>query len=141
MVVLEGERLFERMRLVFWGAFGGGAPFEFDVILNQHVVLEKSDRGWLLKLALVVKSWRMVNNIVGLPLAWLARDVDQRRVLFVNRAGLAVVIGLVAVGIEHLHFVAAFQINPAVASPPAPPPSPPPVMPTRPSTSNCQKLA
>src|SRR5207244_1467595 len=64
-----------------------------------------------------IKTWRVVNYVIRLPLARLATGIDQWRVLFVNGAGLAMVIGFVVVGIEHLNFIPAGEINTAISAP------------------------
>ena len=46
----------------------------------------------------------------------MRQTFDQRRVLLVDRAALAVEVRLVVVGIEDLHFVAAHQEHTAVAA-------------------------
>ena len=85
------------MRLVLRFAGTGGGPHDFDVVLDQHAILQDGDRCRLQQLAGVIEAWGVIDNVVSLPLARRAARVDQRGVLLVNRAGLAVVIGLVGV--------------------------------------------
>src|SRR5262245_367201 len=89
----------------------------FRVVLDQDAVVEDGDRRFLLDTAVVAEDRRVVDDVVGLPFAGFAAGVDQRRVLFVNRAGLAVEVGLVIVRIEHLDFVAPLQEDSAVSTP------------------------
>ena len=76
MMVLKCEGLFEGMRYIFWRAFVGSAAFELDMVLNEDAVLKDRDCRGLLKLACIIKSRRMIDNIVGLPFARLAADID-----------------------------------------------------------------
>ena len=55
-------------------------------------------------------------DVVALPLAGRARGVGQRRVLAVDRPGLAVGVGLGPVGVEHLDLELAHQEDAAVAA-------------------------
>src|SRR5262245_4924147 len=96
--------------------FVSGRPEYFRVVLDQDAVVEGGDRGFLLDPAVVAEDRRVVDDVVGLPFTGFAAGVDQRRILFVNRAGLAVEVSLVVVRIEHLDFVAALQEDSAVAT-------------------------
>src|SRR5579859_3394696 len=58
----------------------------------------------------------MVNNVIGLPLARFAAGVDQRGGDTVKSSGLAVGIGFVLIGIQHLNLIPALQVNAAIAS-------------------------
>src|SRR5262245_3682020 len=97
--------------------FVGGRSEDFRVILNQDAVLQDSERAFFLHSAVVTEDRRVVDDVVGLPFAGFATGVDQRRVLFINRAGLSVGIGLVVVRIEHLKFVTALQEDATVSAP------------------------
>ena len=55
------------------------------------------------------KPWVSKDDIETLPLARCQRGVDQRWVLPVDCSGLAVRVGDVLVGIEHLHLVEPHQ--------------------------------
>ena len=85
------------------------------MVLNEHAVLQHGE-GTGPHLAIGELLGRVENDVVGLPLAGLAAGVDQRGVVAVERAALAVRIGLVVITIEHLDFIAAHQIDAAVAA-------------------------
>src|SRR6267143_1339032 len=58
----------------------------------------------------------MEDDVVRLPLAWRPRGIDERGILAVDRACLAVGIGVVLIGIEHLELVYPHQEDAAVAA-------------------------
>src|SRR5438477_9827115 len=58
----------------------------------------------------------MEDDVIRLPFPRLPGCIHQRRVLFVDGAGLAVVVGVVLVRVEDLHLVALHQKNAAVAA-------------------------
>ena len=62
----------------------------------------------------IVELRRGKIDVIGLPLARRQRDIDVRRLLAVDRGGLARVLGQ-AEGIEYLDLVAAVLIDAAVA--------------------------
>src|SRR5215813_4801459 len=114
-MILEQERLLERVRLVSWGSLRTGQPFDLDVVLYQDTILQDRDVCRPDQFAGFGKARGVIDDVVGLPGPWFTADIHQRRVLFVNSAGLAVIISLVLVGIEHLHFVTPLEVDPAIA--------------------------
>jgi hypothetical protein len=104
-VILQFDRRFAVLLIFRKDGFVGGRAVDFRVVLYQDAVVQRSDRGFFLDLAVVAEDRGVVNDVVSLPFAGFAACVDQRRILFINRAGLAVEIGLVVLGIEHLNFV------------------------------------
>src|SRR5204863_6997465 len=93
-----------------------GLAVNLDVVLHQHAVVQYCHTPAPRGLADFVKVRGSEDNVVALPFARLARSVDQRRVLFVDRTGLPVEVGWVLVRIEHLDFVMAHQEDAAVAA-------------------------
>ena len=96
-MVLKHQRLFERMLRIFRMADVRACAEKFDVILNQNTVVQNGDCGFLRHVASVVKSRRMENDVIGLPLPGLAAGIDERRRLLVKRSGLSVKISRVLV--------------------------------------------
>ncbi len=70
------------------------------------------------ELAVAGKAGSGPDDVVGLPMAGRARDIDQRRVLAVDRGGGTVGVGLVLVGVEHLALVAVVAEEDAAVAPP-----------------------
>src|SRR2546430_17638084 len=58
----------------------------------------------------------MENDVIGLPLARWTAGVHQRRILAVNRGGLAIGVGFIVEAIHHLHFVSRHQIDAGVSA-------------------------
>ena len=85
------------------------------MILHQHAVLQDGDERGAFRLAALIETRGLENDVVGLPLARLAAGVHQRRALLVNRGRLAVEIRLILVRIEDLDFVDAHHEHAAVA--------------------------
>src|SRR5438105_2192340 len=106
------------MFFVFRHANIRGSAENLDVIQSENSIVENSDATWLqdLDLIRISKNWRMVNDIIGLPLPWRTRGVDLRRILLVKAGCLAMIISLVVVRIQNLDFVMALQIYSAVAA-------------------------
>src|SRR5262245_17500974 len=96
--------------------FVSGRPEDFRVVLDQDAVLEGGDSGFFLDPSVIAEDRRMIDDVVGLPFAGLAAGVYERRVLFVNRAGLTVEVGLVIVRIEHLNLVKSLEEDAAVSA-------------------------
>src|SRR5512143_4173518 len=67
-------------------------------------------------LALLVKLRGLEYDFVALPFARFPRRIHQRSVLFVYGPGLAMEVGLIIVGIQHLHFISLHQEHAAVAA-------------------------
>ena len=86
------------------------------VVLDQHAVLEHGDVGGLDEVLVLVELRGLEDDVVALPLARLAAAVDQRRILAVDRPGLAVGVRDVVIRVQHLHLVAAHDDHAAVAA-------------------------
>src|SRR5688500_12225719 len=82
----------------------GGAE-ELGLVVDQDAVVEDGGAGFAGDLAAFVPARAFEDDVVGLPLAGRARGVDHGRVLAVHRAGAAVGVGLVLVGVEDLDLV------------------------------------
>lgn len=95
-MILQHERLSQRMRLIF-GWLVGGWTFDFDVVLDQDPILQHRHGARFQQLAVLIKAWRVEDHIVRLPFTRFARDVDERRVLAVKGSSLPVEVGLVLV--------------------------------------------
>ena len=85
------------------------------MVLRQHAVEQQRDGGRLQQLRIGREPWTVEDDVVGLPLARRTCGIHQRRILAIDRAGLAVRVGLVPVGLQHLNFVQRVQIHAAVA--------------------------
>jgi len=94
---------------------GGGAR-KFDVVLDENVVVENGDTRGLQQFAAGIEARAVEDDVVPLPLAGWTRGIDERGVLAVNGARLAVGVGFVFVGIEDLNFVGVHQVDAAVAA-------------------------
>src|SRR5207247_1007640 len=88
---------------------------ERNIVLDQHAVVQDRQARRRFHFALLVETWPRENDVVSLPLTRRTRGVDQRRVLAVSRAGLAVGVSDVLIRIEHLHFVEAHEEHATVA--------------------------
>ena len=96
-VVLQSDWEFWRMRLVLRRPVKWSVSKQLEVVLYKHAVVKHSHSGRFCKLPFCVKTWGVPDNIVAVPLSWFPHDVDQRWCLFVDRSGLAIVIGRVLV--------------------------------------------
>ena len=116
-VILQAQRPGRRMRRVVVGqdAVAGGPERRLPVV-DQQAVLDHRQVGGV-EQAAAVEARRLEHDIVALPLAGPAAGVDQRRVLAVDGAGVAVGIGAVVVAVEHLDLVQPEQEHAAVAAP------------------------
>jgi hypothetical protein len=85
------------------------------VILDKDAVVKDSDVGRAGKFA-VFELGSMEDDVVGLPLSWLAAGINERGILTIDGAGHSVGIGWVLIGIENLNFVEAHQKDAAVAA-------------------------
>src|SRR5215510_10332353 len=86
------------------------------IVLNEHSVVQHSDSSAFDDSAIFIKLGRREDDVIALPLTRFPGNIDQRRILFVNRARLTVVVGLVVVRIQHLHFIPFHQKHAAVAA-------------------------
>ena len=94
--------------------FGGAV--QCHVVLNQHAVVKHSDGSGASDTPITTELRRHEDNVIGLPLAWCSRCVNQWNVLLVNAGCLAVGVGFIAEGIEYLHFVSLHQEYATVAT-------------------------
>src|SRR5262245_35022192 len=96
-MILQNDRPFAVLSVGRKDWFVSGPAEYFRMILDQDAVVQRGERRFLLDIAAVAEDRRVINDVVGLPFAGFAAGVDQRRVLLINRAGLAVEVGLVVV--------------------------------------------
>ena len=116
-MVLESDWQFLGVSAVRGALEPAGGAGQFDVVLDEDAVVEGRDACGREQTAVGIKPGRGPDDIIGLPLTGGPRGVHERWVLDVDRAGGAIGIGLVFVGIEHLDFVAgAAEKNAAVAA-------------------------
>ena len=78
--------------------------------------MEDGDPRRFLQLAGGVEPGAAEGDVVRLPLAGRARGVEQGRILAVDRAGLAVGVGVGLVRVQHLDLELAHQEDAAVAA-------------------------
>ncbi len=79
----------------------GSAP-ELFVILHEDSVVDERDACPFGELAVLVKAGPAKGDVVGLPLSRGARGVAKRRILAVNRPGLAIGVGIGLVQVDDL---------------------------------------
>src|SRR5678815_244686 len=115
-VVLQRQRQLVGMRGIRWARLVGGGPGEHHPILHQHAVLEHRHDRRLEQLSPAVEAGPVEHDVVGLPDSGPPARVDQRRVLPIDRPGLAVGIGHAPVGVQDLHFVETHEKHAAVAA-------------------------
>src|SRR6266550_4654113 len=115
-MILQRERQFLRRRFVQRAFAVRGGAGELDVVLYQHAVVKNGRACGTRQLSCRVKTRTVKNNVVGLPFARRTRGVHQRRILAINRRGLAIGIRLALIGIEDLSLVESLQENAAVAA-------------------------
>jgi hypothetical protein len=115
-VVLNGDRAFGRVGRVLGWAIERCIPLELEMIQDQDPVMDRRDVGWGCQLAIFLEAGARPVDVVSVPLAWPTHGIDHRRSLFVDGAGLPIVVGLVLEGIEHLQLVTAHQEDAAVAA-------------------------
>ena len=96
------------------GGGGGGLRADGDVVLDENAVVQDGE-GTVAHGAVRGFLGGAKDDVVGLPFARLATGVDQRGAVAVERAALAVGIGLVLVAVQDLDLVAAHQIDAAIA--------------------------
>ena len=91
----------------------GGAR-QFHMVLDQHPVKEDGDDGGAEELAILVKTGVVKDDIVSLPEARGAADVDERRVLPVHGGRLPVSVNLAVDGVDDLDLVERGEKNAAI---------------------------
>src|SRR5258706_1058844 len=115
-VVLQAERQFLGVRFVGRALAVSCRPAWLDVVLHEHAVVQHCYASGAEELSIFVEARAVKNDVVALPLAGRASSVNKRWILPVHGRGLAVSVGFVFVGIEHLNFIQAHQENAAVAT-------------------------
>ena len=83
-----------------------GGAVQGHMIQHQHAIVKDSHRGGAADAAVLAKLWRFEHDVIGLPFTRCSRCVHQWNVLLVHASCLAVGLGVVIEGIEHLYFVA-----------------------------------
>ncbi len=115
-VVLERDRALVGMGLVFRRTMVGGVAQQLEMVLDDHAIVKHRDEGRADELAFLVELRGLPNDVVLLPFTRLAAGVDERRVLLVNGAALAIVVRRVLVRVENLNLIGPHQKDTAVAS-------------------------
>src|ERR1041385_8494273 len=115
LVILEDQRIFLALRGILRKLAVNGGPHQLLVIVQQNAVEEHGRIGGLYQLA-VSEYRRLEYDVVALPFAGLASCICKRRPLSIERAGLAIGVGRILVGIENLNFVQALQEYAAIAA-------------------------
>ncbi|MEJ2364347.1 MAG: hypothetical protein P8017_06645, partial [Deltaproteobacteria bacterium] len=109
-VVLQMDRSFVVLTVGRFFAVERSA-LDVEIVVHDDAVVEHRDSSLAGYFAVRVEQRAQETNVVALPLAGLAADVDHGRMLAVDRRRLAIRIGViglvvvVGVGIEHLDFV------------------------------------
>src|SRR5579863_3694769 len=83
-----------------------GLALELKMILDEDAVEEGGAEGRRFERTVVVEGGRGPDDVVDVPLTWLAHGIGERNALLVETAGHAVDVGFVVVGVENLKFVA-----------------------------------
>lgn len=89
----------------------------FAGFLNQYAIVKNREPGQGLALAIRTEAGSAENDIEGLPFAWFAAGIDQRRVLSVNRSSAAVRVGGVLIAVQNLDFKCSHQEYTTISSP------------------------
>ena len=113
-VILQEQRSVAVGFVVAEGAVLGIAVERLAVV-GDDAVEEEGDVGGADDFA-AVEAGRLVDDVVDIPLAGLADGVDERGPLAIDRAGLAIGVGGLVEGIEDLDFVAAGDVDAAIAA-------------------------
>ena len=116
-VILDRQRQFGRMRCVVrCRAVGrGGRPHQHGVRLHQRAVQDGGDPARAFELA-VLEAGGAEDDVVTIPGAGRTHRVHQRGRGAIDRAGGAVRIGFVVIGIHDLQFVEAHQKHAGIAA-------------------------
>ena len=115
-MILYLQRLFERVRFVGRLADETRRARDLDVVVNQDTVVHDGHTGRRRQAAVFRKPGRREEDVVRLPFSGRAAGVDLRDVLLVDARRLAVRVGTVFPGIEHLDLVALLDDDAAVAA-------------------------
>ena len=89
-VVLQTDWQLVIVTIVFGFLLMCRQALDFDIVLNDNAVVQHGNPGRPHTLAALVKYRTQETDIVGLPFAGLTAGVDYRRLLTINRRGLAV---------------------------------------------------
>src|SRR6266699_5157487 len=116
VMILQRQRQFFWLRFIWWPFAVSRRAAQFHVVLHQYAVVKNGFACRAEQLTVFRKTRTVKNDIVSLPLARRARSVHQRRVLAVDRRGLAVRVSLALVGVQDLRLVEPLQENAAVAA-------------------------
>ena len=111
-VVLKKQGTFSEFLI---GDAAGSGGVEFDVVLDADAVLEDGGAGIFLYGSVLVESGGAEVYVVGLPLERGLAGICERGINGIDRAAVAEVRILYAVGVENLQFICAVDINAAVA--------------------------
>src|SRR5436305_667004 len=101
-MILQRERKFFWPRFVRRAHMVPSRPGKLDVVLHEHAVVKNGFPRGARQFSRRIKTRAMKNDVVSLPLAWPALSVHQRRILAIDRRGLADGIRLALIGIQDL---------------------------------------
>ena len=86
------------------------------MIVNHQSVVQRGDESRALERAVGIESRGSKEHVVGLPFAGLAAGIHDRRLLLVDRATLAIEVGLIDERVEDLQFIATHEMDAAVTA-------------------------
>src|SRR5262249_61376518 len=86
-VVLQFKGRFGSVRNIKRGTVVIRVAVDLYIVLNEHSIVQHGDSSAFDHPPILVELWRLEDDVIALPFARLSRSIDQRRILFVNRAG------------------------------------------------------
>src|SRR5208337_2946988 len=92
----------------------GGAR-QFDMVLNKHSVVKNCDDRWAEEFPVFVKTSIVEDDVVSLPKARSAADVDQRRILSIHSGSLPVGVNLAVDRVDDLDLIKRRQKDTTVS--------------------------
>ncbi len=93
-----------------------GGAVEFEVVEQQNSVLDQRNVCGPLDVAISLETGGVENDLVGIPFTGFAHGIGQRGRLFVDRARLAVEVGLILERVKNLNFIESQQVTATVAA-------------------------
>ena len=93
----------------------GDARYRY-IVLNQHSIVKYGDARRSIYTTISFIAHGSIDYIVGIPLEWTSHHVDEWCMIFINTSSLAIAIGPVMIGVQHLQFISVLKKNTAVTS-------------------------
>ena len=93
-----------------------GSTLNNEIVEQKHTILNNGNSWAHAICTILVENRGVVDDIVNIPLAWLAHSICQRHHLLVDATRLTIGVGLVVVVIQNLHLVLILQEYTAIAS-------------------------